>query len=416
MKKILLGIIAVLIAAAPTVAEVQNVKVSGELRTRGTWANTPDLGLSTEDAGAFEQRALVAIEADLTDHVLTVVEFRAQGVLGAKEVAPGSVSGNIAGTQEDGFDVQVVQAYVQSSEVFYSPLTVKVGRQYLNYGTGFLISDAEKEINFDVVRSIWDFYPVIVDAVWGKLQDRSTDFLTPTGADDAQFYLVNAHYAADIWNVEAYLIGINDSGSGSQPVTIGFRGDVTPVDGLDVWGEFDFQLNEYSDTRDLSAFALNAGGSYAVNGGWNPVIEVEGVYATGADGSGTGDYEGFQELFEYNYWGYVFSPKIENIAFINAAISVTPAENLTLTVDYYHYWQVEETAFSHGDVNQDNGGVANVTNGLDNNLGDEIDVIVDYDYTEDVSTQLYAAWFLPGDAFSDDDTAFEIRGEILVSF
>ena len=421
MKKILLGIVALFVLAGSTYAEVQNVKVSGELRLRGLWTSHQDLGASGEDYGRFEERALVSIEADLTDHVLAVVEFRAEGVQGEKTVAPGAIAGNLDG-QADGYDVAVAQAYVQASEVFYSPLTVKLGRQYMNYGAGFLISDAEKEINFDVIRSIWDFYPIIVDVVWGKLADRSNaqpvadaDTGAILSADDAQIWLVNAHYAADVWNLEGYVLGITDSDSDYQPVTLGVRGDVAPMDALDVWGEFAYQLNSYSSTRDLSAYALNVGGSYAIDAAWQPVLELEGVIASG-NTSDDGDYEGFQELFEYNYWGYAFSPKIENIALINANVSVMPSESLTLALDYYHYWQMEEAAFAHGDMDQDNGGVLAVTTGADSNLGDEFDVVATYDYTEDVSTQLYLAWFLPGAAYDQDDTQFEIRGEILVSF
>ena len=101
-----------------------------------------------------------------------------------------------------------------------------------------------------MVRSIWDFYPVVVDAVWGQLSERSDDFVT-TGDDDSQFWLINAHYAADIWNAEAYLIGLTDSGNDYDPITIGFRGDVAPLDGLDIWGEFDYQTNKFSEAADL---------------------------------------------------------------------------------------------------------------------------------------------------------------------
>jgi hypothetical protein len=60
-----------------------------------------------------------------------------------------------------------------------------------------------------------------------------------------------------------------------------------------------------------------------------------------------------------------------------------------------------------------------LTNGSEKTLGNELDLIAEYDYTEDVSTQLYLAWFWPGDAYSDTtgkEDAYEVRGEIIVSF
>jgi hypothetical protein len=168
----------------------------------------------------------------------------------------------------------------------------------------------------------------------------------------------------------------------------------------------------------LNAWAGTLGASYTFEFTWHPTIALIGVIASGDEDPTnlSDDYDGFQELFEYDYYGYAYSPRLENIHLINARISVLPMENLSLTFDYYHYWQMEEAVQSMGDPFQDNGGIPTLTNGLNDDLGHEFDVIAEYDYTEDVSTQLYAAWFLPGSAYTPEDTAFEIRGEIIVNF
>ena len=118
--------------AGPGLAEVQNVKVSSELRTRGTWANTPDLGLTDEDFGFFKQRALVSVEADLTDHVLVVVEITGKYAATTDEIDIQGLNSDeiemFATGQDDGFDNWMSEAYLQASEVFYSPLTLKIGR------------------------------------------------------------------------------------------------------------------------------------------------------------------------------------------------------------------------------------------------------------------------------------------------
>ena len=75
-----------------------------------------------------------------------------------------------------------------------------------------------------------------------------------------------------------------------------------------------------------------------------------------------------------------------------------------------------------GDPNQDNGGVSAMTNGEDKDLGMELDLIFEYDYTEDVSMQGLVGWFKPGDAYNDaandddPDDVFEARAEVIVSF
>ena len=446
MKKILSSITLFLVLSMFVTAEVQNVKVSGELRNRGVYStnllDTSDDAIPDDEIGYFAQRARINVEADLTDNVLVGVELEASGVVGDKTVVRNSdgttdIEGNFkldeaqnnvtddataelsqGRRQKDGYEVGMSQAYVQASELFYTPLTAKVGRQYMNFGKGFLISDNEHEINFDAIRTTWDFYPIIVDAVYARLAERSSQDLLAVDADDESMFVFNGHYAADRWNAEAYVITLVDGDTHYQPVTLGMRGDVWPTEPLQLWAEADYQFNQYTSSQDLSAWAATLGGSYTFEFTWHPALSLGYTIASGDEDPTnlSDDYEGFQELFEYNYYGYAYSPRLENIQFINAKLSVLPLENLTLALDYYHYWQLEEVAMQMTDSFQDNGGVATFTNGSDSDLGNEIDVVAGYDYTEDVSTQLYLAWFLPGSAYEPDDTAFEIRGEILVSF
>ncbi|MCK4326390.1 hypothetical protein KAW55_06505, partial [bacterium] len=67
---------------------------------------------------------------------------------------------------------------------------------------------------------------------------------------------------------------------------------------------------------------------------------------------------------------------------------------------------------------------------VDDDLGDELDITLTYDYTEDVQFGLCAAWFNPGGWFDDlqqggndltananrDETATQIVGSVKVSF
>lgn len=406
MNKLLKSIVLVLVLgmSAMAYAEVQNVKVSGEERLRANWnENLADLNSDgDDDAGWFENRAIVEVAADLTDNVLTVVEFTAEGAWGTSDNAP------VLGGDKQDFDLGLTQGFVKLSEAFWTPLSVKLGRQYLNYGHGWLISDAERANNFDLVRATIDQHPWTIDAVYGKLIE------TGTSDDDFDLWGLNAGYGAETWNVEAYVFAlIDESAVNNQPISLGLRGDVSPVEAWDAWGEFTYQLGEFGEL-DYSAWGLEAGTAYTFSWAWEPSISGRYIFASGDEGDG--DFKAFNEMFEYDYYGFAFSPVRSNIHIINAQISVLPVDNVTLSADYYHYLQAETSISSVGDPQQDNGGISALTNGSDDNLGDEIDLVAEYDYTEDVSTQLYVALFFPGDAYSVDDTAVEIRGEILVNF
>ncbi|HDL63832.1 MAG TPA: hypothetical protein ENH12_00435, partial [Proteobacteria bacterium] len=134
-------------------AEVQNVRLGGDIRTRMYYAknvNTVDLEEDRDDF-FFRQRTRISAEADLTDNVWIVSTVEADGVWGQQVV-------NSDGEKVDNnWDVNIAEAYIQLSEILYSPMTIKVGRQYLNYGRGFLISSREWEYKFDAVRLPFDF-------------------------------------------------------------------------------------------------------------------------------------------------------------------------------------------------------------------------------------------------------------------
>ena len=130
-----------------------------------------------------------------------------------------------------------------------------------------------------------------------------------------------------------------------------------------------------------------------------------------------GDFEGFQPLGQYRYYGHALSPRMSNIHIFNASASIQPHELWNVAVDYYHYMQDEKMAGIVGNPLLTDPGIMKSTTGLDDSIGDEVDVSVSYEYTDGVKAQVLLAYFMPGDAYgTDDDDALEIRGEIFVSF
>jgi hypothetical protein len=436
MKKIiaLLALALVVAFATGSYAEVQNVKVGGDIRIRATYeAHEDDLTNHEGDSlGFINQRTRVITEADLTDNVAVNATIEANGLWGQDDVVDTVNWFDQRKEWVAGFS----EAWVQLSELYYTPLTVKIGRQYLNYGRGFIVSSNEYELNFDAVKAVLNFEPWTIDGVYAKLVETSDP--TPLFRDagyDIDLWGGNVHYAADTWNIEGYVWGVANkdvpSDLAAKPLVFGIRGDVTPVENLDLWGELSYETGDISDPytlesmlltalgldakQDISAFGTDLGGKYTfANVAWKPTIGIEWAWAQGDE-----DDASYQPLFQYNYWGYCFSPRFSNIHIINANLTVEPIEKLALILDYYHYLQDKAISQIVGNPAIDNGGVMALTNGSEKTLGNELDLIAEYDYTEDVSTQLYLAWFWPGDAYSDTtgkEDAYEVRGEIIVSF
>ncbi len=441
----LLGALVLSLSTA-ALAEVQNVKVGGEIRERANWSsNIVGLGTgkstlpviargvvfpagalttaaatssaaigtdvtvvkpSDDSFGFIESRVQVFVESDLTDNVFARVTLEAEDVWGDFEGAATGVSF----TEDRDFDVGIAEAYAQLNELYYSPLSVKTGRQYMHFGRGFMVSSNEHEQRFDAVRATLDFYPITLDTWYAKVTE------TLSFDKDRDFWGFNASYAGDNWTAEAYIMGLQDKlDSGIEPLALGVRGDITPIDGLTTWGEAVYEDGTLG-AHDLNSFALQLGGKYQIPGcPWKSEVHLEWTF-----GSGGPDLDdSFVQFFEYNYYGYVFSPVLTNIHILNAGLSLYPTENLRAFFDFYYYRQDDAVAQLMGDPFQDNGGIGAATNGTDEELGAEIDFGVDYRYTEDVSSQLYAGWFFPEGAYrgvTEDNSAFEVRGELLVNF
>jgi len=185
-----------------------------------------------------------------------------------------------------------------------------------------------------------------------------------------------------------------------------------------------YQTTTMLEDEDMAALGFDLGMVYVFDVTWEPAVALSYTYGSGDKGD---DLENpaekmFDPMFNYNYYGYAYSPKLSNIGIFNAQVSILPSDSTTFILDFYYYSQSEDVAMSMGNPDMDNGGVSAVTNGTDSNLGMELDAIIEYDYTEDVSFQVVGAWFKAGKAYDlpandeSPDDVFEFRMELLASF
>ena len=105
--------------------------------------------------------------------------------------------------------------------------------------------------------------------------------------------------------------------------------------------------------------------------------------------------------------------------------SVQPMDSLTLKANYNLFWTGQQYLMTPPtqQAGGANGMNADKTGGF---IGQEIDLSANWDYTEDVSFNLLAGWFIPGQVYnvnggvtgSDDvaGTATDLVGSVKVSF
>ena len=455
MKKVTLAVALVALCglAASTFADVQNIRLSGDIRIRGYLsdkANAQDVGIRHNDgpdAQFITQRTRVTVEADLEDHVTAVVTLQATGIWGNCN----SGETTHTGTSRT-WDVGVSEAYVQLRELFYSPATLKLGRQSLNYGTGLIISSADQMYTFDAGRLVLDYHPFTIDIVGAQLvNDQNFEPAASRNNGQSDMLFVNGKYEVNgsvVKNIEGYFgwasqmrtpqqFGINTATKPS-PLLIGLRTDLTPCENLtaSLEGAYEFGNANSSETiiygpshagdKTISAFLLNAALKYTLKGVvWTPVFNASYTYASGDSLVGNADHSmntrhTFVPWFGMaeGYNGYVFAPALSNIQIFNLGASVKPAANTTLALQGYYYLKANRNGIVSSDPNANLGGLGSSSMYNDSrDVGAEIDAIVGYDYSKDVRCQLVYGALFPNTAMEGiSRTISQVRGELNVKF
>jgi len=296
---VLLGLLAV---SLPSYAEVQNIKIGGDITVRAFHRENLDLradGAATgvasvpldDEDNFFMTTTGINIGADLTENVSAFVRL-------ASERDWDADNGNTAAA-----DFDLSQAYITLKELFYSPLTVRIGQQPIVWGRGFVLgsnllgsiilgtslqdrnaSIAANEYTdftaFDAIRATLDLsnvgglnLPLTADYVYIKSDENSR------GAhDDINIQGINFSTKVDTAasEFETYYLNKRDkSDADLDPEngnvnTWGVRGSAQPVEGSYLYSELAYQwgtlgadLEGVIDAgKTQSAWAANLGGEY----------------------------------------------------------------------------------------------------------------------------------------------------------
>ena len=449
MKKVslIVALIALCGLAASTFADVQNIRLSGDIRVRGyftdkaTYTGAQQVGNDTQ---FIAQRTRVNLEADLEDHVLVVVTLQAQGIWGKSD----AVAANGAGSR---WNVGVSEAYVQLRELFYSPATLKVGRQELNYGSGLILSSVDQMYTFDAGRLVLDYHPLTIDIVGAQLVNDQTYSAGTTAAGQPQsdMLFVNAKYEVNsvVKDVEGYFGWASQMRAGKafgnstlgtfkpSPMIFGLRTDLAPIENLTASLEGAYELGNSADAvaipdKNISAFLLKADAKYVLKGvAWTPKFNASYTYASG-DSDVTGNTRHyfvpwFGMAEDYN--GCVLAPALSNIQIFNLGVSAKPCANTTLALEGYYYLKANKNGSQGVNISDSNANLGGFTGtGIttaandSRDLGAEIDAIVGYDYSKDVRCQLVYGAFFPENAYQNGASVSrvvsEVRGELNVKF
>lgn len=410
-------LLAIATVGLPAFAELQSVEIGGEMRIRirgnlnyqndfGSPARTliPDAWVSGRPIGATglgsrfrfdddgtdryygEMQTRLNVTARFSDDVLTFVELESTNIWGEDFRSDFVTGADAAGL---GDDIALLQSYIEADNFLGTPLRLRIGRQSMKYGKGWLVGDMFSSMNgvsYDGVRLTYEENDFTVDAWLSKLGENFLD------DEDVDFYGVYGTYSG-LESVEAslYWLFVRDGGSLNE-TELGPAGEwVEDIFGWDDygtttlhtvggriwggWGAFDFdwelayQFGEASrqgfgfqpvgggygdDSAEFDNFGTDLDMGYTFDTRWSPRPYVGAAWLQGEDNRDIDIWQAlnpfdeaeasvsFNRLFgntseKYSYildGGQVLS----NFKAIRIGVELQPTEKTELYFELEQFW------------------------------------------------------------------------------
>ena len=451
-------------------------------------ANTVGLNSNQDSQSDFLSITRVKVDADLTDNVSTSVRLLSErnwngdSTLGT--TANRNIGLTVAGTSGDENDIDLDLASITLREFLTPAMTLTAGRQELRFGNGWIVGDpdtnglalgselAEGDLSsrkaFDAIRARLDYNPLVLDIIYAKIAENVS-----TLNDDTTLGGINAGYELSAnTNLEGFFFskvrgvtGTNgatsvdggvitnfDTAKQSADVvnTIGGRVVNKSVKNLTIDAQAGYQFGTYNpkldpnarfisatdkaETSARSAWGTEVAATYDLKdvsmvSKYEPTLTGVYVYLSGEsrDKVGNKTYKGWDGMFEDQTFGHLINAVMgfSNVHLAGLSLKAKPATDLTAKLDYISGWFAKRYPEGRAAVLSGVSGARQFTMGKTPHFGQEIDLTLNYDYTEDVQMSLLGGVLLPtkainarsaADPFRQRAIATEVIGSMKVTF
>ena len=341
--------------------------------------------------------------------------------------------------------------YIQATEMWGTPLQLRIGRQELSFGSEWLIGVQDASsiftgLSFDAVRATYAVDTFSLDFVWAKTAETGGDF----GDDDVDLYALYFSYLGlDDHVIDLYWLWVREDngtyglpgGFGGGPATaiwpmtrdfslFGFGSEnnanlhTLGLRGAGTYGAFDYEAEiafQFGDVElpstfftdpdlDYDEFAVNLEVGYTFDTEWTPRVFLGFAYFGGGDSGDTGsifDPAGtdlaFNRLFSnWEYSEFLANTDLSNSIIWRGGISASPRENLELSL-LISYFQVDDELDTSGVL----GDLFGWGRNDDDDLGLEIGLYADYAYSSDLVFRAGWAHFFGDDGLGNIPGAFD---------
>lgn len=322
-----------------TAKNLEQLTLGGELRVRLEDVSTATTGLQAQEK--IMQRTRLDIAADVVKNTTVFISVQDSRIWG--EEATTITTGN------EGQTVDISQAWFQLDNLFGQPVSLKIGRQSLQYGDGRVIGNGEWSNyarRFDAAKLMYNTKLFSFDIFYSKIADPVISTATPMPSERDAY--MSGLYAAirSIPNntVDLYLLNDrNDDPAVQQDVyTYGAR-LAGKVSALDYTGELALQSgdNRLNTSQRSHAYAVKAG--YTLPLAMALRIGAEYAFATGNKSSSTDKNEAFYVPYQgaHSFYGFTDDVSWTNLKAFSLSLSCKPSKNLWASAEYWDYKKSE---------------------------------------------------------------------------
>lgn len=388
----------------------------GDIRQRYEYTHNPLFGEDPQDeAGVWLQRFIAHGDLRFGPNLRLFGELFSALATG-RESGPGPVDKNELALQNAFIDLSVAPAED-------SKLTLRVGRQELEYGSGRLV-DVRDGPNvrrtFDAARAIFEAPDWRVDGLAGRPRTPQPDVFDDETNDDQALWGIYASGGAEMLPfgaIDLYYLGFkDDAGTFVQGTarerrhSIGarFHGEDR---GWDWNWEAVYQFGTFGDGS-IQAWTLASDTGFTFSGlPWRPRLALSANVASGDGDPDNEDLGTFNPLFPRgNYFSEAAVLGPRNFFNLHPFLTVSPTDRWSLTTDVNFFWRLETEDGVYAPAGQ----IIRAPGGSDQRfVGSAISLASEYALAENlvftaIYTHFFAGDFIRATGPSEDIDFFEL--------
>ena len=402
--------------------------VNGEIRVRPEYRNNEDFDKNKDDNNAFvASRTRLGLNVEVGEKFGAFIQ--AQHTMtwgselltsqGSQKVYPVQGTSDLTYTRNFYNALDLHQSYIIVKDLLISSVSLKIGRQEINYGDQRLVGSFGWSNNgraFDSMLLNYKWNYLNADIFGAKViesdnSDNDTDF--------AGAHIILKRGDSIMPELNAYTFYKRDSSGPSTALELwtgGARANFTGIQSLAVTAEGAYQFGRKDQRRiKIRAFAGAVKARYASPFIFKPTVIAEYDIASGDKDGSDNKYQTFDNLYPTNHphYGYMDYAAWKNMQDIRAGIGFQPFEKVSASVDYHMlslYTNKDNWYRASGAVMMPTDGAAGRA------LGNEIDVSAKINVINDLNLEAgYSRFFrgkfiedIKGDSAADSDWAYVI--------